>query len=45
MVEQRLNRKVPREKTYYFKLVPRRWQGHASADDSWETVENLTNCQ
>jgi hypothetical protein len=40
VVEQLLNRKVFRGKPYY--LV--RWQGHASADDSWEPVENLNNC-
>ena len=40
VVAQLLNRKVLRGRTYY--LV--RWQGHASADDSWEPVEHLTNC-
>jgi len=39
-VEQLLNRKVVRGRTYF--LV--RWRGHASAEDSWEPVENLTNC-
>ena len=37
MVEQPLNRKTGRGRTYY--LV--RWQGHASADDSWEPAEHL----
>ena len=40
VVAQLLNRKVLRGRTYY--MV--RWQGHASADDSWEPVEHLTNC-
>jgi hypothetical protein len=41
-VEQLLNSR-PRTlsgRTYY--LV--RWQGHASADDSWEPVEHLAHC-
>ena len=41
MVEQPLNRKTVRGRTYY--LV--RWQGHASAADSWEPAEHLANCQ
>jgi len=40
VVEQLLNRKTLRGRTYY--LV--RWQGHASAEDSWEPVEHLANC-
>ena len=40
VVEQLLNRKTLRGRTYY--LV--RWQGHTSADDSWEPVEHLTHC-
>ena len=40
VVEQLLNRKTLRGRTYY--LV--RWQGHASADDSWEPVEHLAHC-
>jgi hypothetical protein len=39
-VEQLLNRKVLRGRTYY--LV--RWQGHDSADDSWEPAEHLAHC-
>ena len=35
VVEQLLNRKTVRGRTYY--LV--RWQGHTSADDSWEPAE------
>jgi hypothetical protein len=41
IVEQLLNSKSLRGRTYY--LV--RWQGHASADDSWEPVEHLAHCQ
>ena len=41
VVEQLLNRKTVHGRTYY--LV--RWQGHASAADSWEPAEHLTNCQ
>ena len=40
-MEQLLNRKTVRGRTYY--LV--RWQGHASAADSWEPAEHLANCQ
>ena len=40
VVEQLLNRKTLRGRTYY--LV--RWQGHASATDSWEPVEHLAHC-
>ena len=40
VVEQLLNRKTLRGRTYY--LV--RWQGYASADDSWEPVEHLAHC-
>ena len=40
VVEQLLNRKTLRGRTFY--LV--RWQGHASADDSWEPVEHLVHC-
>jgi hypothetical protein len=42
VVEQLLNRKILRGRTYY--LV--RWQpeGHDSADDSWEPVEHLAHC-
>ena len=40
MVDQLLNRKTVRGRTYY--LV--RWQGHASAADSWEPAEHLENC-
>ena len=39
-MEQLLNRKTLRGRTYY--LV--RWQGHASADDSWDPMEHLTHC-
>ena len=41
MVEQLFNGKTVRGRTYY--LV--RWQGHASAADSWEPTEQLANCQ
>ena len=41
MVDQLLNRKTVRGRTCY--LV--RWQGHASAADSWEPAEHLANCQ
>jgi len=40
VVEQLLNRRTLRGRTYY--LV--RWQGHASADDSWEPAEHLVHC-
>ncbi len=40
MVEQLLNRKSIRGRTYY--LV--QWQGHDSADDSWEPEEHLAHC-
>jgi len=40
VVEQLLNRRTLYGRTYY--LV--RWQGHASADDSWEPLEHLANC-
>ena len=40
VVEQLLNRRTRRGRTYY--LV--RWQGHASAEDSWEPVEHLAHC-
>ena len=40
VVAQLLNRKTIRGRMHY--LV--RWQGHDSADDSWEPVEHLTNC-
>jgi hypothetical protein len=40
VVEQLLNRKTLRGRTYY--LV--RWQGHASVDDSWEPAEHLAHC-
>ena len=40
VVEQLLNRKSIRGRTYY--LV--RWQGHDSADDSWEPEEHLAHC-
>ena len=40
VVEQLLNRKTLSGRTYY--LV--RWQGHSSADDSWEPVEHLAHC-
>ena len=40
VVEQLLNRKTLRGRTYY--LV--RWQGHTSASDSWEPAEHLAHC-
>jgi transposase InsO family protein len=40
VVEQLLNRKTLRGRTYY--LV--RWQGHDSAEDSWEPAEHLAHC-
>jgi hypothetical protein len=40
IVEQLLNCTTRRCRTYY--LV--RWQGHASAEDSWEPVKHLAHC-
>ena len=40
MVEQLLSRKPVCGRTFH--LV--RWQGHASAADSWEPAEHLANC-
>ena len=40
VVEQLLNRKTLRGRTYY--LV--RWQGHTSAANSWEPAEHLVHC-
>jgi hypothetical protein len=40
VVEQLLNRKILRGRTYYLA----RWRGHDSADDSWEPAEHLAQC-